>query len=104
MLLFGFLEELNTIDCKAIREVAKEMSVELTGSLGGQSIDNDKPIKASVVNSTENVENIKNVLREVEEILEGSIQQKVKMTRYIDKLLKQKNREFAELQSKTTDT
>ena len=104
LLLFGFLEELNTIDCKAIREVAKEMSVELTGSLGGQSIDNDKPIKASVVNSTENVENIKNVLREVEEILEGSIQQKVKMTRYIDKLLKQKNREFAELQSKTTDT
>jgi putative secretion ATPase (PEP-CTERM system associated) len=104
LLLFGFLEELNTIDCKAIKEVAKEMSVELTGSLGGESLDNNKPIQACVVNSTENVENIKNVLREVEEILEGSIQQKVKMTRYIDKLLKQKNREFAELQSKTTDT
>jgi general secretion pathway protein A len=57
-----------------------------------------------VINSTENVENMKNVLREVEEILESSIQQKVKMTRYIDKLLKQKNREFAELQSKDTDS
>jgi len=104
LLLFGFLEELITIDCNAINEVAKEMSVELTGSLGGQSIDNGKPHQASVVNSTEKVENIKNVLREVEEILEGSIQQKVKMTRYIDKLLKQKNREFAELQSKNTES
>jgi len=104
LLLFGFLEELSTIDCNDINEVAEEMSVELTGSLGGQSIGHDKPIQASVVNSTEKVENIKNVLREVEEILEGSIQQKVKMTRYIDKLLKQKNREFAELQSKDTES
>ena len=60
--------------------------------------------KRQVINSTEHVENIKNVLREVEEILESSIQQKVKMTRYIDKLLKQKNREFAELQSKNADS
>ena len=40
----------------------------------------------------------------MEEILESSIQQKVKMTRYVDKLLKQKNREFAELQSKTAES
>ncbi len=106
LLLFGFLEELSNIDCKAINEVAKEMSVELTGSLSGAALKDNKT-QPLVINSTENVENIKNVLREVEEILEGSIQQKVKMTRYIDKLLKQKNREFAELQSsdlqKSTD-
>ncbi|MCP4985804.1 MAG: AAA family ATPase [Colwellia sp.] len=103
LLLFGFLEELDTIDCKAINEVASEMSIELTGSLSGKTQGNDAKPQPLVVNSTEQVENIKNVLREVEDILEGSIQQKVKMTRYIDKLLKQKNREFAELQSKAAD-
>ncbi len=103
LLLFGFLEELDTIDCKAVNEVASEMSIELTGSLSGKTQSNDAKPQPLVVNSTEQVENIKNVLREVEEILEGSIQQKVKMTRYIDKLLKQKNREFAELQSKAAD-
>ena len=103
LLLFGFLEELSNIDCKAINEVAKEMSVELTGSISGQALTDENKQQPLVINSTANVENIKNVLREVEEILENSIQQKVKMTRYIDKLLKQKNREFAELQSKTAD-
>jgi putative secretion ATPase (PEP-CTERM system associated) len=103
LLLFGFLEELSEIDCNAINEVAKEMSVELTGSLGGNTIKDDNSHPPLVINSTVNVENIKNVLRDVEEILESSIQQKVKMTRYIDKLLKQKNREFAELESKDTD-
>ena len=102
LLLFGFLEELADIDCKTINEVAKEMSVELTGSLNGSTVDNSH--QQLVINSTENVENIKNVLREVEEILEGSIQQKVKMTRYIDKLLKQKNRELAKLQSEADDS
>jgi len=80
------------------------MSVELTGSLSGNALESENKLQPLVINSTEHVENIKNVLREVEEILESSIQQKVKMTRYIDKLLKQKNREFAELQSKTADS
>lgn len=104
LLLFGFLEELSSIDCNAINEVAKEMSIELTGSINSNILESDNKHQPLVVNSTENVENMKNVLREVEEILESSIQQKVKMTRYIDKLLKQKNREFAELQSKTADS
>jgi putative secretion ATPase (PEP-CTERM system associated) len=104
LLLFGFLEELTHIDCNAINEVAKEMSVELTGSLSGNTHEVENGPQPLVINSTEHVENIKNVLREVEEILESSIQQKVKMTRYVDKLLKQKNREFAELQSKTAES
>ena len=98
ILLFGFLEELSNIDIDAIHSVAEEMGVELTGSLSGsiepqaQATNNEQ----LVVNSTENVENIKDVLREIEEILETSIKQKVKMARYVDKLLKQKNRQFAE--------
>jgi putative secretion ATPase (PEP-CTERM system associated) len=104
LLLFGFLEELTHIDCKAINEVAKEMSIELTGSLSGNALADNNTSQPLVINSTEHVENIKNVLREVEEILESTIQEKVKMTRYIDKLLKQKSREFAELQSKTAES
>lgn len=95
LLLFGFLEELNTINCSVINEVASEMSVELTGSLS-----NHKAIEKNHSTEIKTTDNVKNILRDVEEILEGSIQQKVKMTRYVDKLLKQKSRELAELQAK----
>lgn len=95
LLLFGFLEELEQIDSDAINTVAEEMGIELTGSLNTQEVANVQTPQL-VVNSTENVENIKEVLREVEEILETSIKEKIKMARYVDKLLKQKNRQFAE--------
>ncbi|MBL4763684.1 MAG: AAA family ATPase [Colwellia sp.] len=100
LLLFGFLEELTCFDLDAINEVALEMSGELTGSLSSQVLPNNQASTSQsqqvVVNSNENVENIKNVLREIEEILESNIKQKIKMTRYVDKLLKQKNRQYAE--------
>lgn len=101
LLLFGFLEELEVINSDAINDVACEMDVELTGSLNENEMPNSQAAPL-VVNSTENVEHIKEVLREVEEILESSIKQKIKMARYVDKLLKQKNRQFAE--SNVTDT
>ena len=95
LLLFGFLEELTEINTEAVIEVAKEMEIELTGSLNSQQLASIEPTQ-NVVNSNENVQQMKDVLREVEEILESSIKQKVKMTRYVDKLLKEKNRQFAE--------
>jgi len=103
LLLFGFLEELTNIDSAAINEVAEEMSAELTGSLNSTQNEITEAVQPLVVNSSENVENIKNVLREVEEILETSIREKVKMTRYIDKLLKQKNRQYAKIQVEKAD-
>jgi hypothetical protein len=79
--------------------VAEEMSVELTGSLSTQAIPNiqanSQPTTPLAMSSSEN---IKEVLREVEEILESSIKQKIKMARYADKLLKQKNRQYAQEQ------
>ncbi|REL31153.1 XrtA/PEP-CTERM system-associated ATPase [Thalassotalea euphylliae] len=98
ILLFGFLEELPSIDIDAINAVAEEMGAELTGSLSlEQSEAAPQTSKEQlIVNSSENVENIKDVLREIEDILETSIKQKVKMARYVDKLLKQKNRQLAE--------
>lgn len=98
LLLFGFLEELDCIDENAIKEVAVEMEMELTGSINNNTLESNEPSQQQqvVVNSTEKVENIKDVLREVEEILETSIKQKIKMARYVDKLLKHKNRLYAE--------
>lgn len=99
LLLFAFLEELKIINSDAINEVAQEMEIELTGSLNAQQLKNMEPTQV-VVNSSENVENIREVLREIEEVLETTIKQKVKMARYVDKMLKQKNREFAETNTK----
>lgn len=106
LLLFGFLEELTNFGLDAINDVAEEMSVELTGSLSSNNLKNNQQSSQSktqqvIVNSSENVENIKNVLREVEEILETNIKQKIKMARYVDRLLKQKNRQYAKEQVDT---
>lgn len=102
LLLFGFLEELTCFNMDAINEVASEMSGELTGSLSSQVLPNTQTNTPQpqqvVVNSHENIENIKDVLREVEEILESNIKQKIKMARYVDKLLKQKNHQYAKEQ------
>lgn len=105
VLLFGFLEELSCIDDKAVLTVASEMDTELTGSLrqhvmtsnelSNDAVDNQQSNFKNTANN-EQAQSIKNMLREVEEILESSIKQKVKMTRYIDKLLKQKQQELAE--------
>ncbi len=95
LLLFGFLEELNSINVDAINEVAKEMEFELTGSLNGEQLQSNEPSQV-IVHSTEKVESIKDVLREVEEILESSIKEKIKMARYVDKLLKHKGRVYTD--------
>lgn len=98
LLLFGFLEELDKISIDAINDVAEEMQVELTGSINTQDLTSNEPssqAKQVVVNAPEHVENVKNVLREVEDILETSIKQKIKMARYVDKLLKQKSNSYA---------
>lgn len=95
LLLFGFLEELEVIDSEAILSVAEEMEVELTGSLNNATLDSAEPSQPNVVNSRENVEHIKEVLRDVEEILESSIKEKIKMARYVDKLLKHKSKQYA---------
>tara|TARA_B110000090_G_scaffold11807_1_gene11828 strand:+ start:58 stop:1116 length:1059 start_codon:yes stop_codon:yes gene_type:complete len=102
VLLFGFLEDLTEISTEAIEEVADEMALELTGSLQKPSLEsstNNKPDTLTHTNPkvkpSENLEGICEVLREVDNILETSIKQKIKMTKYVDKLLKQKSRAMA---------
>ena len=100
LLLFGFLEELDSINSAAINEVAQEMEVELTGSLNAAELASTEPNQV-VVNSAEKVESIKEVLREVEEILESNIKQKIKMARYVDKMLKHKSRIYTDTDDKS---
>lgn len=102
LLLFGFLEELTCFGIDAINAVSLEMSGELTGSLSSQILQNDQNSTSKsqqvAIAPNEDIENIKNILKEVEEILESNIKQKIKMTRYVDKLLKQKSRQHAKEQ------
>ena len=100
LLLFGFLEELKNIDSAAINEVAQEMEIELTGSLNNAELASTEPNQV-VVNSAEKVESIKEVLREVEEILESNIKEKIKMARYVDKMLKHKGRIYTDTDENT---
>ncbi|GLX82083.1 XrtA/PEP-CTERM system-associated ATPase [Thalassotalea eurytherma] len=97
ILLFGFLEDLNVIDVEAVNQVAEEMEIELTGSLHA------KPISESTATQTitteieaASLDSIKSTLKEVEDILDTTIKEKVKMARYVDKLLKQKNKELSQ--------
>ena len=71
------------------------MEIELTGSLNNPIIVNNQTTQ-TIAKPFENIENIKEILREVEDILETSIKQKIKMARYVDKLLKHKSRLYAE--------
>jgi hypothetical protein len=77
------------------------MSVELTGSLTKKQINIEE--ESSLATTTSTNSNMEKTLHDVEEILENSIQQKIKMSRYLDKLIKQKSRVFAELQTKDED-
>lgn len=114
ILLFSFLEELSVIDVKAISQVAEEMEIELTGSLRTNQMASIEPSvmvqEAQQQNthidmdSIEQIKRIKESLQEVEEYLENTIKKKIKMARYADKLLQQKNRLYAEEKiNKTTN-
>jgi hypothetical protein len=72
----------------------------LTGSLTKKQINTQNESSIATTASTTTISNMEKTLHDVEEILENSIQQKVKMSRYLDKLIKQKSREYADLQTK----
>lgn len=97
ILLFGFLEELDIITVDAVNQVAEEMEVELTGSLTGKNLPSTEPNKQSetTVATNTNVEHMLSTLKELDDFLDSTIKQKVKMARYVDKLLKQKSEELA---------
>lgn len=111
VLLFAFLEELDVIDLKAVTQVADEMQIELTGSLRTnqmQSIEPSAVQNQAVVHNQSAIQHhdiseinaqinsIQKTLAEIENYLDENIKKKLKMSRYVDKLLQQKNRLYAE--------
>ena len=97
ILLFGFLEELETLDEQAVDTVVAEVREEMF---------NPEPVEARSIkqevggNFTENgteirdVDYYKTMLHELVDALDSAISHKVKLTQYIDKLLKKKYKTY----------
>jgi len=102
ILLYGFLEELETLDENAVENVIKEVSEEMfhpeqksQAATEPASI-LDAPVEQGQV---KDVEYYKTMLTELVDALDNAISQKIKLTRYIDRLLKKKYKTYIRLKS-----
>ncbi|WP_416306664.1 XrtA/PEP-CTERM system-associated ATPase [Neptunicella sp. SCSIO 80796] len=94
-LLFGFLEELEFLDADDIEAVTKEVADEMFVQK-----DKDIPLQeANVAPDIKDVNYYKSMLLELVDTLDNTINQKIKLTRYIDKLLKKKYKTYIRLKS-----
>lgn len=92
-LLFGFLEELQFIDEDVIEAVTKEVADEMF-------VQKDQPLQeANAAVDIKSVDYYKDMLLELVDTLDNTINQKIKLTRYIDKLLKKKYKTYIRLKS-----
>ncbi len=119
ILLYGFLEELDVLDEKAvdavIDEVREEMFVpdtptepaepevaeEQAESANNENVQSGKPQRLITPNGNEvkDAEYYKAMLGELVDALDDAISHKIKLTQYIDKLLKKKYRTYVRLKS-----
>mgnify|MGYP003649268071 FL=1 len=102
ILLFGFLEELQTFDEEAVENVIKEVSEELF--LPEKQAQTQAKAKGILDAATEDgqikdVEYYKTMLTELVDALDNAISQKIKLTRYIDRLLQKKYKTYVRLKS-----
>lgn len=117
ILLFGFLEELETLDGDAvdsvINEVSEEMFLPETPSVEEQDAIDEEEYEASVGtgvphkpkkklmtpngNEIQDAEYYKAMLSELVDALDDAISHKIKLTQYIDKLLKKKYKTYVRL-------
>jgi general secretion pathway protein A len=104
ILLYGFLEELRELDEAAVEavvdEVADEMFIHDSPAVkdSGPLREPDQPSTPSA-QVTKDIEYYKSMLKELTDALDDAISQKVKLTRYIDKLLKKKYKTYVRLKS-----
>jgi len=101
-LLFGFLEELKTLDESAVESVIKEVSEEMflpEKQLQTQAKPRDILDVATEDGQVKDVEYYKTMLTELVDALDNAISQKIKLTRYIDRLLQKKYKTYVRLKS-----
>ncbi|WP_293750108.1 XrtA/PEP-CTERM system-associated ATPase [uncultured Paraglaciecola sp.] len=102
ILLFGFLEELETLDEEAVENVIKEVSEEMFQPVKQAQTESqpkgilDGPTEEGQV---KDVEYYKTMLTELVDALDNAISQKIKLTRYIDRLLQKKYKTYVRLKS-----
>lgn len=110
VLLYGFLEELESLDeasvTAVIDEVKEEMFVPDTpavadsseeGVEGAHTPDGVKPAYTPSGNEIKDAEYYKAMLGELVDALDDAISHKIKLTQYIDKILKKKYRAYVRL-------
>ncbi|MBL4629737.1 MAG: AAA family ATPase [Paraglaciecola sp.] len=102
ILLFGFLEDLKTLDEETVENVIKEVSEEMfLPEKQAQTQEKAKGILDSTTDDGQikDVEYYKSMLSELVEALDSAISQKIKLTRYIDRLLQKKYKTYIRLKS-----
>jgi len=102
ILLFGFLEELEILDEAAVKDVIEEVSEEMflpekqtQAQLKPRSILD----AATEDGQVKDVEYYKTMLTELVDALDNAVSQKIKLTRYMDRLLKKKYKTYLRLKS-----
>ena len=106
ILLFGFLEDLATLDEEAVENVIKEVSEEMflpekQAQTEAQPQGQHKGILDSTTEDGQikDVEYYKTMITELVDALDNAISQKIKLTRYIDRLLQKKYKTYVRLKS-----
>jgi hypothetical protein len=106
ILLFGFLEELETLDEVAVENVIKEVSEEMFQPIKQAQTESQAQAKPKGIldastdeGQVKDVDYYKTMLTELVDALDNAISQKIKLTRYIDRLLQKKYKTYIRLKS-----
>lgn len=100
VLLYGFLEELESLDENAVKTVISEVKSEMFQEDEELQQETAAPTEmASEPGVVKDVHYYKSMLNELTEALDNAISHKIKLTQYIDKLLKKKYKTYVRLKS-----
>ncbi|WOH36646.1 XrtA-associated ATPase [Thalassotalea fonticola] len=97
-LLYGFLNNVKFFEVNDVLAVIDEMADELSASIHTSHSMEAAAVTRGLINTQENQqnvnydnENIMQLLTKMDDFLQENIEKKIKMNRYLDKLIKQKN-------------
>ncbi|MBO7922684.1 AAA family ATPase [Alteromonas sp. K632G] len=110
IMLFGFLEELKSFDEEAVSEVIDEVKAEMFEPESGVGSENlevphdgryhpSRPLMTPAGNEVQDTQYYLDMLVELVDALDDAIGHKVKLTQYIDKLMKKKFKTYVRLKA-----
>ncbi len=109
IMLYGFLEELESFSADAVNEVIEEVKAEMfepeknnaevTENMGFADSPQSKTIMTPQGNVVRDTKYYLDMLADLVDALDDAISQKVKMTQYVDKLMKKKFKTYVRLKS-----